>query len=574
MSDAWIQSGIGAGVAITAWLATYAIHSTVLLLVAWFVARVVGDRPAITSAMWKVAAVGGIVTASLSSALAIEPLAGRVEVEVFAPQAPIAAVSVAAQGLASAVDTAAIADLSLPPIDEASRVAAPPAPQRIVWPALIAAAWLVGVAVALVSLACAFVRLGAILRTTRPASAPVRQAFTAIVAGLPTRRFAALLESDAIVVPFATGVLAPIIVVPACAASRLSSASLRTMLAHELAHVLRRDPTWRVVLVSLERVFFFQPLLRLARRGLEHDAEYLCDAWAATRTAAPLELARCLTEIASWVPAGRRLALATTMAEPRSILRRRVLRLVAGDSFITPSSQRLVLLAIVACGVLPFVAPVIASADARARAIVIRVMPDGEHDSREITILHAPHAPYADVVEAPPPAPPKRAETRARKQAQRETTRELRRTIRRARRDDRLPTADELAAVLGEQAVAPHITRVDDMVIVVDAEAIDEARAIAVELDAIIAGSAAVAEAARANALRRRDQSSRTLEQQARALRQRAAAHREAARALRMRIVGEESAAPMLAPLPPAPPAPPMPPWHRDIVPAVAPPAH
>lgn len=570
MSDAWISSGLS----IAAWLATYAIHSTVLLALAWIVTRVVGDRPALTSAVWKVAVVGGLASASLSSTLAIEPLAGRAALEVSAPQATIAVVSVPMQGLAEATDTAAVADLLAdePPIEPAP---APLPPTRTVWPAWLAFAWIFGAALALGSLVGAYARLWAILRTTRPAGTEIRRAFAAIVGPLPNGRMPALLESDAVVVPFATGVLAPIIVVPACASERLSAAALRTMLAHELAHVLRRDPSWRVALVALERVLFFQPLLRLARRGVEHDAEYLCDAWAATRTAAPLELARCLTEIAGWGHS-RRLALAATMAEPRSILRRRVLRLLASDAPLPTSSRTVLLLAVLACAVLPFVAPAVASAGGNApKTIVIRTAPQHGEAPREITIItRGPADDTVPVAPLPPSTEPTRAEERARKKADRRTTRDLRRTIRRARKDDRLPTAEELADVLdAREAVAPVIARVDDTVIVVDAEALAEARAIAVELDAIIVGSAALADAARANAHRRRDERSRALERQARALRQRAAAHRDAARALRMRIVGEH-ATPGLAPLPPAPPSPPRPPsppLPPDIVPAIAP---
>ena len=38
------------------------------------------------------------------------------------------------------------------------------------------------------------------------------------------------------------------------------------MLAHEIAHLVRRDPQWLVLARAIEMVFFFQPLNRLARR--------------------------------------------------------------------------------------------------------------------------------------------------------------------------------------------------------------------------------------------------------------------------------------------------------------------
>ena len=64
----------------------------------------------------------------------------------------------------------------------------------------------------------------------------------------------------------AVGVLRPEIVVPGQAVQGLSLAHQESLLAHELAHVLRRDPAWRLVALLVERVLFFQPLNRLASR--------------------------------------------------------------------------------------------------------------------------------------------------------------------------------------------------------------------------------------------------------------------------------------------------------------------
>jgi beta-lactamase regulating signal transducer with metallopeptidase domain len=127
-------------------------------------------------------------------------------------------------------------------------------------------------------------------------------------------------------VPMAVGVLRPEIVVPPKVAQGLPPAHQESLLAHELAHVLRRDPAWRLAALLVERVFFFQPLNRLASRRVAQSAEYLCDDWAARHTRQPLALASCLTEIATWV--ARTGPVPATMAGPRSILGRRVQRLL------------------------------------------------------------------------------------------------------------------------------------------------------------------------------------------------------------------------------------------------------
>src|SRR5579863_7011770 len=56
-----------------AWLLTYAIHSTVLLALAWLVSRRAPASPAARDFIWKVALVGGIVTSSLQLELGVRP---------------------------------------------------------------------------------------------------------------------------------------------------------------------------------------------------------------------------------------------------------------------------------------------------------------------------------------------------------------------------------------------------------------------------------------------------------------------------------------------------------------------
>ena len=54
--------------------------------------------------------------------------------------------------------------------------------------------------------------------------------------------------------------------------TELDVAQQRSVLAHELAHLTRLDPLWLTLMCIVERVFFFQPLNRLARRRLQETA--------------------------------------------------------------------------------------------------------------------------------------------------------------------------------------------------------------------------------------------------------------------------------------------------------------
>ena len=73
-----------------AWLLTYAIHSTVLLSLAWLLVRVRRWSPGASELLWKSALLGGILTASVQLRLDVRP-AGTVMLQRPAVTAPAAA---------------------------------------------------------------------------------------------------------------------------------------------------------------------------------------------------------------------------------------------------------------------------------------------------------------------------------------------------------------------------------------------------------------------------------------------------------------------------------------------------
>ncbi|HWB77489.1 MAG TPA: M56 family metallopeptidase, partial [Nannocystaceae bacterium] len=328
------------------------------------------------------------------------------------------------------------------------------------------------------------------LRGRRAADGPIARLLAGLLARTRRQRTVQLSISPTIAVPLATGIVRPEIVVPERALGSLAPAAQESMLAHELAHVLRRDPAWRLALLVLERVFFFQPLLRLARRRIAQHAEYLSDAWAVDNTSQPLELARCLTEIAGWVQQ-RTPVLAAGMAEPRSILGRRVLRLVAPQR--EPTRMRaLPWLAIAGLFATVMVAPAIGSAHERAHVMqhaagtgapmIVVVHEDGRAAGELETSPPGLPARAAVVVASnDPPKGDRKAQRKAAKQ-RRATEKELRKTIRAAKKQHRLPTAEELARVLGEghtrggrPVAGLRVERNGEaMVIVLDPEAIED----------------------------------------------------------------------------------------------------
>ena len=91
------------------------------------------------------------------------------------------------------------------------------------------------------------------------------------------------------------------ICLPEKAIDKLNHPQMEAMLAHEIAHVMRKDYYWNCFLVGLDTLFFFQPLHRIAIKEIQTTNELLCDEWAAKVIGNNLALAQCLLTVATWM---------------------------------------------------------------------------------------------------------------------------------------------------------------------------------------------------------------------------------------------------------------------------------
>jgi Zn-dependent protease with chaperone function len=97
---------------------------------------------------------------------------------------------------------------------------------------------------------------------------------------------------------FTAGLLRPLVYVSAELAEWLSDAELRAVLAHEGAHVARRDPLRLSVLRFFACMLFWIPALRRLAADVADEAEVQADDAAAREH--PLELASAILNVASW----------------------------------------------------------------------------------------------------------------------------------------------------------------------------------------------------------------------------------------------------------------------------------
>lgn len=128
---------------------------------------------------------------------------------------------------------------------------------------------------------------------------------------------------------FTVGILSPRVYVAGELADRLEHAELVAVLAHEGAHVRRRDPLRISLLRALACTLFWIPALRRLADDMADEAEVLADDAAAE--GGSLALASAILRLAQWRQADVHPAAAVQFQQP-DLLDRRVRRLVGEEA--------------------------------------------------------------------------------------------------------------------------------------------------------------------------------------------------------------------------------------------------
>ena len=170
---------------------------------------------------------------------------------------------------------------------------------------------------------------------------------------------------------FTTGLRHPVVCVDPDLVEQLDTRELEGLLAHELAHIARRDVPLNVAIGVIRDLTFFVPPLHLAARWLRQEQEHAADDLASDSTGRPAALASSILKV--WEGASRRgvtvvasMACATMVPAPlpvpagmpARILRQgglrggakqiaaRVVRLIEGEARATRTRERIELLAL------------------------------------------------------------------------------------------------------------------------------------------------------------------------------------------------------------------------------------
>jgi len=145
--------------------------------------------------------------------------------------------------------------------------------------------------------------------------------------------------------PLLLGMVHPVIIVPEAMLAG-NEEELQLALAHELAHVRRRDILWGWLPVVTELLFFFHPLVYLARREYRLAQEIATDAQALHRTgAAPKTYGAMLVNGAAFQAGYRPVPVAVGIMESYHILHRRL----SAMRHLSPSTRQYMLAGILVC---------------------------------------------------------------------------------------------------------------------------------------------------------------------------------------------------------------------------------
>jgi HEAT repeat protein/beta-lactamase regulating signal transducer with metallopeptidase domain len=370
-----------------AWLLTYLIHSTALLALAWGLTRARSWSPASADLLWKTALIGGALTATAQLGLELRP-AGSLSL-VQASAAPISRTTTHVSRASAPLPTSRHEEVSPPtaPSSAPSPAESPSTATSVPGfsiQTIAAAIWALGaLALALGYAARRLILVGRIGDRRAVADGRLLAELEQLAREAKLGRLPRLTVTPRISSPIALGIAE--ICLPESALTELDLEEQRVMLAHELAHLARRDPLWLALASLMERVLWIQPLNRVARRRIATSAEYLCDEWAVRRTGSGVALARCLAQVAEWIQTSPLGVPVAGMAEERSLLVSRVEKLLAGGGQ-DPRSRGL----LAAASVAVVLATIAIVPGVTGRAVVASEpygMPD---DSKPAAGLHMP----------------------------------------------------------------------------------------------------------------------------------------------------------------------------------------
>ena len=365
----------------TAWSVGIGLKGVAVLLVVLVLARVVSRRSSagLRHLLWT----GGIAAVLLLPPVSLAlpwrlPVAALRQWSAPLRAAPPAGPALAA-GTAAAPAEGVDARMSSPPTsDGASR----PGARWVPW---LLAVWALGAAYLLAVLGLGAMSLRRLVRAATPLdSADWTRPLIETADRLGLTRLPRMTRSDRVAMPIVCSLLAPTIVMPD-SATGWSDSRRRAVLAHELAHLRRRDLAANLACRLACALHWFNPLVWIAARRVRVEGERASDDLALHAGARPSEYADHLLQVVCGAQHAVAPAVAIPMAQPREFEGRMLAILDAGARRDQPSRRQALAVAALAAVLLVPLAAVAPAAPADA----VPATPAGAERGRGVVLDRA-----------------------------------------------------------------------------------------------------------------------------------------------------------------------------------------
>jgi TonB family protein len=159
---------------------------------------------------------------------------------------------------------------------------------------------------------------------TRAVEADAARMFARVAERIGVRRVVRLLESVLVEAPTVVGWMKPVVLLPACCFTGLTTAQVEALLAHELAHIRRHDYLVSVLQSVVEALLFYHPAAWWVSRQVRRERECCCDEIAAEVAGDRLQYARAL----SWLEEQRLVGPVVGLGANGGVLHMRIRRLL------------------------------------------------------------------------------------------------------------------------------------------------------------------------------------------------------------------------------------------------------
>lgn len=138
------------------------------------------------------------------------------------------------------------------------------------------------------------------------------------------KRTIRICSSQQVTTPVAIGLFNPVVLIPESLLNKLSEAELKHVIAHELAHLQRRDDWTNLLQKIIETFLIFHPAVLFLKNRLNLEREIACDDSVVATLGAQRAYTACLIRLAELIPFSTKPALTSGALDTKKQIFKRI----------------------------------------------------------------------------------------------------------------------------------------------------------------------------------------------------------------------------------------------------------